>query len=139
MVPWPARAGLDDAVGGRPELELPVGERDRRRHRRVSHDVPGVFAAEHEDLALLAPDVGASTPRRLERPDADRLLAERGGIVVHDPREALHVELRPRLARHRALPDLEAHAAPLNLDRLEVGCAQGARDVLERLGLSGHR
>ena len=124
---------------GRPELELPVGERDRRRHRRVGHHVPGVVAAEDEDLALLAPDVGASTARRLERSDADRLLAERGGVVVHEPREALHVELRPRHARRRALPDLEAHAAALDLDRLEVGRAQGRRDVLERLGLSGHR
>jgi hypothetical protein len=131
--------GLDDAVRGRPELELPIGERDRRRHRRVGHDVPGVVAAEHEDLALLAPDVGASTARRLERSDADRLLAKGGGVVVHEPREALRVELRPRRARRLALPDLEGHAAALDLDRLEVGRAQGRRDVLERLGLPGYR
>jgi len=47
-------------VRGRPELELPIGERDRRRHRRVGHDVPGVVTAEHEDLALLAPPLLAA-------------------------------------------------------------------------------
>ena len=63
-----ARHGcLDDAMRGRPELELTVGKGDRRRYRRVAHHVPGVVAADDEDLSVLAADIGATPPGRIER------------------------------------------------------------------------
>ena len=91
--------GLDDAVRGRPELELTVRERDRRRRRRFAHHVPGVVAAEDEDLPVLTANVRAAPLGRLQRPRAKDVVPERGRVVVHDAREAPHVELRPGRAR----------------------------------------
>ena len=126
------QGGLDDAVRGRPELELTVRERDRRRRRRVAHHVPGVVAADDEHQLVLTPHVRAAALGRFQRPRANDVVPERGRVVVHHAREAPHVELGPGLARGVALPDLEDHAAALDLDGLQIGCAERLRGGLER-------
>src|SRR5207249_11553200 len=102
-----------------------------------------MVAAERGDQLVLAPDVGASAARGLERARLEDLLTERRRLVVHDPREGSDVELRPRHPRGRALADLKGHAAALDLDRLEIRRAERLGDALERratvLGLSGDR
>jgi hypothetical protein len=57
-------------VRRRPELELPLGERDGCGDRGVAHLVPRVLAAQEQDLALLAAD-------RLDPAAAGRILALR--------------------------------------------------------------
>ena len=124
--------GLDDAVRGRPEQELALRERDRRRRDRFARHVPGVIAAEEGNGLVLAAHVRAAALGRLERPRANHLLAERGRVVVHRARQAPDVELWPGGARVVALPGPEERAAALELDRLEPGGAERLRDGLER-------
>ena len=134
---------LHDAVRSRPELELPLGERDRRRRCGLAGHVPGVLSAEQEDLPVFAPNVRGPAARRFERPRPHEIVAQRCRLEVHDPCHRAHVELRPRLARDRALSDLEHRPAALDLDRFEVVRAQRLRDGFERrssvLGLDRHR
>jgi hypothetical protein len=128
----PRHRGLDDAVRGRPELELTVGECQRRRHRHLAHHVPGVVAADDGDHLVLTADVRAATSGRLERPRAEHVIAKRSRLVVHDADEAPHVELRPRVARDVGLSGQEGDSAALDLDRLETACAERPGGRLER-------
>jgi hypothetical protein len=123
--------GLDDAVRGRPELELAVRERDRRRRRRLAHHVPRVVSAEDEDELVLAPHVRAAALGRLQRARAEDLVTQRGRVVVDHAGVAPHVELRPGRAGGVALPDLEDHAAALDLDGLQIACAERLRRGFE--------
>ena len=68
-------------------------------------------------LALLAADrLHAAAARGGLGLRAHDLVAESGGLVVHRPRQALHVEPGPRQARRGTLPDGEVHAAADHLD-----------------------
>jgi hypothetical protein len=82
-------------VRGRPEPGLPIGERGRRRNRCVDHHILGVVAAEPRTSGANSARSSCCPHREAARAlGCGPLLAERGGVVVHEPRKALRVELR---------------------------------------------
>ena len=89
--------GLHDPVRGGPQLELPIGQRDGRRHRLLTHDVPREIAAHLQIQPLLAADgLHAAGAGRVQRLRPHLFVAQRGRVVIHRPRVALDVVLRPR-------------------------------------------
>src|SRR5439155_5876680 len=124
--------GLDHAVRRDPQLRLPLDQRDGRGDGGVAHHLPGVLAADQEELALLAADrLHAAAARRVVRLGAHPVLASGRRLVVDRARQALDVEARPRLARRLALPGLEEHAAGVVLDRFQSRLAQRLGDRLD--------